>query len=96
MVLDDKNKSWFPPEGYLLTNISADGALTRIEYRRLLSDAVSIVGVYVNDQGREVMRTIDVDDLYIAPTPRPPRFGLTPSFWDRILDLLEAVCRRKW
>jgi hypothetical protein len=100
---EDMNSSWKVPSGYTLTNIAALGALTRLEFRLILAEEVSIVNVYVNDQGREVFRTSEEDDLYIEPKPRLPRFGFLPSCADTIGDLferlaskLEAVCQQKW
>lgn len=87
MILTDKNTSWVQPFAHLLTNVSALGSLTRMEFRQILPTEVSIIAVYINDQGREVFRTHETDDLCVAPEPlkvKPPRLGVLPTFWDKV------------
>jgi hypothetical protein len=94
MKFTDTNNSWNPPVGFTLTKVLPAGTLTGIEFRQILPNAVSIVVVYVNDQGREVFRTQESDDLYIEPeprTPRQPRFGFLPSYVDRLEDTFNRV-----
>jgi hypothetical protein len=83
--LIDKNQSWTPPEGYLLSAVSADGSYLRIEYRkRSLPDdqpTDQIVNIFLNDTGREVARTEDTRTYYlprgIAVEPEPKQKPVT-------------------
>ena len=52
MILKDKNETLQPPEGGAVHSVSAEGSYLRVRYA--LPD--SFTDVYLNDQGREVLR----------------------------------------
>jgi len=90
MILTDMNQTWKAPEGYRVHEISALGAFLVVTYRqtRFVPDTMTPMGyatiqVYVNDQGREVMRTED-----FRRVPPQPVYGLGVakrlSLWERI------------
>jgi hypothetical protein len=108
MKLRDINSWIHPPEDYLLVAVEADGNFIRLEYRQIIyfKDTTrvkgrSIVILYVNDFGREVLRTCDVD-FYDPEPPPEPKVPVKPlTAWERvafafeflIISLKEALCR---
>jgi hypothetical protein len=97
MVLLDKNQTLQPPEGYTLRAVAADGAYLRATYDKTLRPhVVSKVVVYLNDQGREVARSIDETDYSaFAPKPEPPpaprRFRFRNGFLIALQGLQEML-----
>lgn len=64
LLMVDKNQSWEPPEGYVLNSVKSMGAFLIVTFLQIrhVTDTVaetemSEITVYLNDQGREVMRT---------------------------------------
>ncbi len=62
MILYDKNLSWKPPNG-VLTGVRVDGAFLIVSYDAAIFETGTIteigvqsIEVYLNDQGREVLR----------------------------------------
>jgi hypothetical protein len=105
MILKDYNQTLVKPEGFDLYDVRADGSFLRLEYNKtkyvedpldqqtgLRADGWTSLVIYLNDQGREVIRT----ETYIKiaselPTPIP----VIPKPWyfraaDFILNLLNA------
>ena len=65
MRFEDKNKTLVPPEGYTFRNAETDGAYMKLTYVQLVGktntgrvDGENVVTIYLNDQGREVGRTV--------------------------------------
>jgi hypothetical protein len=87
MRFEDKNKTLVPPEGYTFRNAETDGAYMRLTYNQAVykPDTLQVIGenvvtVYLNDQGREVGRTVGSvryqieEPKMLAPMPRKFRF----------------------
>ena len=102
MTLYDKNQTLLPPAGYLFTRLRAEGSFLRVEYRRIDSENVSVVTIYLNDMGREVVRSVDEEDLDLEIFPEPQflskkhltrwsRFKLWLSL--SIYGIREMICR---
>lgn len=87
MILYDMNKSWVPPAGYTFHYVQPEGAYLRVVFIRHQSEVGGtkemVVSIYVNDLGREVMRTTDEGFLSSAAPelPTPP-----VSRWYRFVD----------
>lgn len=65
MRFEDKNQTLVPPEGYTFRNAETDGAYMRLTYNQAVykPDTLQVIGenvvtLYLNDQGREVGRTV--------------------------------------
>lgn len=88
MNLIDKNQTLLPPEGYEFTGLSAEGAYLRLEYRRIGADKVSTVTIYLNDWGREVVRSVNdsVDPVVEAEKFPQPHYVLKEhlTWWSQI------------
>ena len=87
MRFEDKNKTLVPPEGYTFRNAETDGAYMRLTYNQAVykPDTLQVIGenvvtLYLNDQGREVGRTVGSvryefkEPRVLAPMPRRFRF----------------------
>jgi hypothetical protein len=64
MIAKDKNQTLEPPEGALLKMVWGDGAYLRLVYHASfwynpLSHGTRVTTVFLQDTGREVLRTID-------------------------------------
>ena len=91
MILTDINQTWKAPEGYTATGVFAEGAFLRVVYKRERESAnvespatlVECVEIYLNDQGREVLRKEAWRSL-----PLQPVYGIgvakLSSRWERI------------
>lgn len=71
----------------VLTNVRASGAYLLVEYRALHQDEISVLTIFLNDQGREVMRTEDSFDRE-SETVKPPVFAIIPTSGDKIIGKL--------
>ena len=77
MKVTDKNQTLVPPEGYTFIFVSAEGGYLRLQYQKILSNSMSVpkeewtAVVYLNDQGREVLRTEEKRDIFPDPDPLP-------------------------
>jgi hypothetical protein len=100
MTILDKNQTLQPPADYLPVSFVADGAYLRATYRQLIVWSGTTVGrgwnvvmIYLNDQGREVVRCITREDLpasaAVAETAVPVarRFRL----WNGWLLILQGL-----
>lgn len=101
--LTDMNQSWRPPPGFNFAGVTARGSYLLVEYiRRNAGDAVVRGGwtnivIYLESQGREVMRTTEtIYDLDVYP-PRPsapPEPKPVPRrfrFWNGFLLALQGL-----
>jgi|SRR5579864_7017747 len=84
MVLQDKNLTLEPPEGFVFQALDVQGAFFRAEYwQPVYSAGTTIiighnkVAIYTNSMGREVMRT-----TVYEPEPLPEVID-TITRWDR-------------
>ena len=81
------NRSWTPPEGFKPDSVSAEGAYLRVNFSKWLTQRASgaliyySVTIYVNDMGREVMRTTQEQKFPAIAEPAIPAF--TPGRWFR-------------
>ena len=107
MHLFDKNETLQSPEGYEIVALSAEGSYLRVEYRRQLArtkkfQSYSTIIVYLNDIGREVVRTEDTAE---EKFPEPP-VVMTPltaamQFKNGLFLILAGIsevisCLKKW
>lgn len=83
MILSDKNQSWQPPEGYGLASLSAEGSFLRLVYRKQTEVGHVVITVYLNDMGREVLRTQDTIDYGALKSSATPVAG---GFWKALRD----------
>lgn len=109
MGVRDINEWIHPPLDYLLVDTKAEGSFLRLEYRQIIyipgtmiAQGRSIINIFVNDFGREVLRTCDVqiDDPAPLLTPQGPQ-PKPLNAWERVAfafgllvsSLKEALCR---
>ena len=102
MRFEDKNQTLVPPDGYIFRNAETDGAYMRLTYNRAVYKPVklferpqvigeNVVTIYLNDQGREVGRTVGSvryqieEPKVLAPMPR--RFRI----WNGFLLALQGI-----
>ena len=72
MWVHDKNETLLAPGNFTLVSVRADGAYLRLEYGQKLEGCVRCVVIYLNDMGREVLRTTDEIFMSLVPTVTPP------------------------
>jgi hypothetical protein len=99
MIAIDINQHLKPPSPHYLYSVNASGGFIRLEYHATLPYAKdgtplpmkckSTVVVYLNDMGREVIRTEHID-IIDEPPLVPPR---PQTFWIRLSLLYIAVMR---
>ena len=85
MTVIDKNKWLVEPSAHDLTEVVAEGAYLRLTYLQKNEEGVPYrhrVTIYLNDQGREVLRT---NDCYSTPQPEPETVPLTR--WQKICSV---------
>ena len=97
--LSDKNETLQPPAGYFLHAVDAQGAYLRVEYRVTTAVQEGTVVIYLNEMGREVLRTRQV---IAAPKNIKPVVVLTRwmkfknGFFMMLIGIEEMfTCRRK-
>ena len=96
MRFEDKNQTLVPPEGYTFRNAETDGAYMRLTYNQAVykPDTLQVIGenvvtIYLNDQGREVGRTVG-SVRYEFKEPKvlaPRRFRI----WNGFLLALQGI-----
>lgn len=106
MKLWDKNETLQPPEGYEIVALSAEGSYLRVEYCRQLArtkkfQSYSTILVYLNDMGREVVRTEDIreekfpEPHAVAPLTTGMRFK--NGLYLILAGINEVIsCHKKW
>ena len=67
MEVHDKNETLQPPAEFQFLSVRAAGAYLQLEYGKKIEGGLRRVVIYLNDMGREVLRTTDV----VWP-PKPP------------------------
>lgn len=90
MILTDMNKTWVPPserEGWVFLTMNVRGTFFELTYQQTLYWTGTLdvmarrtVTIYLNDQGREVLRTENRKD-YLRPAP--PIAAPKLSRWER-------------
>lgn len=98
MLLQDMNQSWTPPAGFVFQDVTASGAYLLVNYTQSfwenpLQQGWHQVVIYVNDMGREVMRTTDT---LLAPPireeePEPLPVGRRFRFKNGFLICLQGI-----
>lgn len=89
MILHDMNQSWKPPAGMSVISVRAEGAYLRVEYHAATTDADTktrsekAVVVFVNDMGREVMRTENTRRFFGPVMPSLVEKPESTSAWVR-------------
>ena len=102
MILLDKNQTLQPPEG-TLHSVSVEGAYLLVEYHREIERTPqfftkAITVVFLNDQGREVARSLDQKQMWFPvlaetkPKPELPPVG----FWYRFRAGFDLVLLGLW
>jgi hypothetical protein len=102
MKVTDKNETLQPPKGFEAYDVRADGAYLRLEYSQTKyvpdptdkcmgqrMDGWTTVVIYLNDQGREVLRT-EVYTRMALPLPDAIPKPWYFKFADMILDAFNA------
>lgn len=86
MIIEDKNRTLVPPAGYEFRSVEAEGAYLRLHYRQILFregtrdiQGETWVYIFLNDQGREVVRTIAYYESLVPVPSEPPL-----TFWGAI------------
>jgi hypothetical protein len=89
MIMLDKNQTWTPPKGYEFSSLVVAGGYFHVRYQKTVIhtnpaelNELFTVDVYLNDQGREVLRT--ENKSYISESPivasQPQK-----TFWEQLL-----------
>ena len=99
ITLHDMNQSWVVPEGFEFQHIEPRGAFLVVTYHQRVFAAgtrtqirTNVVVVYLNDQGREVERT--VASYLVAnppPAPEPKPVAARFKFWNGFLIALQGI-----
>ena len=99
MLLRDMNQNWTPPDGFVFQDVTASGAYLQVRYTQsfaatpIFRQGQHQVVIYVNDMGREVMRTTDT---LLAPPireeePEPLPVGRRFRFKNGFLIVLQGL-----
>jgi hypothetical protein len=95
MILKNINQTLREPLGYYFDSVRADGAFLVVAYsQKLLRTGTNIplgtrwIHIWVNDQGREVIRTEDnfVPAAESLVTPPPPPPAPKRTWWDEFKE----------
>jgi hypothetical protein len=101
MIVIDKNQTLQQPVGSKLHRVVTDGAYICLQYRQEISrpgytDAFAIIDIYLNDLGREVLRTSAWYGT-LVPEVKPPvvrlKWWLGIRCWKIFFE--EKICRKK-
>jgi len=96
MILTDMNQTWKAPEGFTMTGVFPLGSFLLVKYMHERQSAtvgssnwlVEYVDVYLNDQGREVVRTESHETISDAPLatapPKPLSLRERIELWFRV------------
>lgn len=105
MILHDMNQSWTQPEGYRFVGVLAQGAFLMVLFIQdrdtPLCRAYHQIAIYVNDMGREVMRTEELSETYLplnkpAPAPVGRWFRFKNGFYIALQGFQEMIrCLKK-
>lgn len=89
MKLIDKNKTWNPPAKGILQFVFAQGSYVQVEYMERISPTTKkMTKIYLNADGREVLRTEEIRETEIpAPPPlHPIQKSKKTSWWHKFFN----------
>ena len=85
MIVLDKNQTLDRPKGFTFAFVNAKGAYLQLRFQKTVihvnpaeSNELHTVDVYLNDQGREVLRT---EEKHRLPDLPPPVVAPPPQTW---------------
>jgi hypothetical protein len=105
--LSDMNQSWVPPEGYEFCGVAPYGSYLMVVYVQKFWDnplrhGQRTIAIYLQDTGREVLRTTEeiLDPVRPEPTPEPLPVGRWFRFYNGFLLALQGLqemykCRKR-
>lgn len=108
ITLTDMNKSWHPPYGFEFTGVEPKGGYLVVRYERrqagdsIVRGGLQIITIYLQDMGREVLRTTEEFlDPVIVPAAEPKPVATRFRFWNGFLLTLQgleemAKCLKLW
>jgi hypothetical protein len=101
MNIQDVNNWLVPSDGFTITSLSVEGAYLRVQCSQTVykKDTTEILGwnqedIFLNDQGREVVRTRDFHGVInwgSEPTPSPEPVGRGYRFKNGFLIALQGL-----
>lgn len=96
ITITDINKHLVAPEGYTAEQVVAEGAYLRVQYRAVVLDGETLKGesyvdIFLNDYGREVLRT-EKFYRHIPPPPPEPKPVVPDTFLGRLKYRWEQFC----
>ena len=98
ITLQDMNQSWMPPIGFDFCNIEPKGSYLVLTYTRrwagteIIRGGANTTTIYLNDQGREVSRTIqEFLDSVAQPVPKTKPVAARFKFWNGFLIVLQGL-----
>ena len=99
ITLHDMNQSWTPPEGFALESVHAQGAYLVVIYVRhqqgndVVRGGSQYVTIYLQDMGREVMRTMEdfLDPVASESKPEPKPIARRFKVWNGFLIALQGI-----
>jgi hypothetical protein len=103
MNILDKNQTLQPPDGFGdPVSVVADGAYLRVEYRQNIFKTATrtiigknVVNIFLNDQGREVARSVERKDYSLLLAALAPKKKVSVSrrfrFKNGFLIVLEGL-----
>ena len=104
MILKNINQTLREPSGYYFDSVRTDGAFLVVAYsQKLLRTGTNIplgtrwIHIWVNDQGREVIRT--EDNWVPAPVPPPVSVPAPPppkTFWQELKEDMRLIFTGFW
>lgn len=106
MIVKDMNQTLVQPEGLELSSVQAAGAFLLIRYSQAAIRNGSVCGkhytvIYLNDQGREVLRTEeevkpdDFADAYLIAAKNELEAAPPKKFWETLKAIWKFNFGRK-
>lgn len=92
MDLKDKNQWLQPPENYSLASVTAQGAYLVVAYTRVDAGLGHRIQIYLNTDGREVLRTIE--EFESRPVEDSPLVNVSLVGFSKPAEPRPAVARR--
>jgi hypothetical protein len=96
----DKNQTLIPPANYEFSSLKVEGAYFRLGYTQTTyySNSTKIMGyntvfVYLNDQGREVLRTENMERVQYQEDTTPAVY-VPKTFWEELKSDLKELGKR--
>lgn len=96
MEVIDKNQTLEPPEGYVPQEVVAEGAYLRLKYIKLewtKSHLIThMIVLFLNDQGREVLRTYN--KIVRLNDPIEPFLEESPTMIELVIEGIQYLWRK--